>query len=146
MATLGPRLGYKQRLYFGVTLASSSFTSGTLITNVKEVKISDNRGPLENTTRACNGFKQFAQGLRDLGISFKMNVDDGDTNGFVAAFNAYKNGTTLKVAAVDANDVNGVIGEFVVAKFEGDEKNGEIVEIDAELRPYYAAAIPPSSV
>lgn len=146
MPTIGPRLGYKERLYFGVTLSSSSFTGGTLITNVKEVKISDNVGPIENTTRNCNGFKQFAAGLRDFGLSGKCNKDDTDTNGMMAIASAYAAKTTIKAAAVDANDKNGVAGEFIVAKAEATENNGEIVEIDFELKPYYAAAIPPFDI
>ena len=147
MALLAPRLGFKQRLYFGVTLTSSTFSGGTKVTYIKDVKVSDTVKVLDNTTRNCNGFVGNAPGLRDVKITGKYIVDDNDKSGQLGVLlNAYSDETTINVAAVDPTDKIGVCMTAMVSKAERTEANGEIVDIDFELTPHYAADIPPFDV
>lgn len=147
MALYAPRLGYKQRLIFGITLASSKYTGGTDVKWVKEVKVDDSAADLDHTTRNCNGFKGHAQGLRDLKYTFKYPVDDNDVSGqMTVLMSAYAARTTIKAAAVDPDGQNGTAAEMAVMKANTTEDNEKIVEIDFELVPHYAAAIPPQDI
>jgi len=141
------QLGYKQRLYLGITLASSAFTGGTLVQFVKEVKVDDNKAELDMTTRNCNGFKGRAAGLRDLKYTFKYPVDKNDASGQLAVLlGAFVADTTVIAAAVDQDDKNGTAAEMTVMKANHTEDNEKIVEYDFELVPFYAAAIPPQDI
>ncbi len=144
MAALGTGvLGYRQRLYLGVTMSSSGFSGGNLINNAMDVKVKNDAADLDFTLRNCNGFKGHAVGLKDLELTFKLPYDDGDTNGLIALLSAKAANTSIKVAAVDGNDKNGEVAECRVFDASRNEQNGEIVSFDFTLKPYYAAAIPP---
>jgi hypothetical protein len=124
-------------------MSSSGFSGGNLVKSALDVKVDSDVADLDFTTRNCNGFKGHAQGLRDWKASFKLPFDDTDTNGLVLLMSAFVARTTVKVATVDEADKNGEVVEASVMKAGRDEKNGEIVAIDFELVPYFAAAIPP---
>jgi hypothetical protein len=144
MSNTGPRLGYLQNLLIGGAWDGATRPAGTNIKNVKKLKRNDSRGPLENTTRGCGGFKQFANGLRETSLSFTMNYDATDAAGFVALQTAYDAGTAVIAYANDgAASTKGIAGQFMVAKFDGIEENDQIVEVEVELRPDFNAAHPP---
>jgi hypothetical protein len=138
-------IGLDMKLYRNTgTYASPTWD---LISNVKDLTLSESRGKADVSNRASDWRKNKST-LNELMASWKMNYDSSDTD-FTTLQSAYRARTTVEFAFAD-----GLIGtsgtQYVRAscelfKFERAEPLEGSVEVDVEAGPTYAANDPSSA-
>lgn len=113
-------------------------TSGTLITNIFDVKLNRSRDKTELNTRGNGDIKSYVGGMQDISITFGMNWIKSAA-GFSILNAAFTGKTEIFFAALDGLAATagstGPAGNWMVTKFDTDQSNPNIVKVDVELSP-----------
>lgn len=135
-------IGNDCKLYYDATpLTSADGSGGTwlLIDGVKDVSVSDAHGEVDATTRASDGRKEYALGLRDTSIEFEAKFDVDET-AFAALKTAYEAGNTIAMAAMNEAiatvGATGVAGNFILTGFARSEALEGLVTVSVTAKPH----------
>ena len=132
-------LGMDAKLYWG----SAGAALGTLteLDNAKDVTVSLEANEADVTTRANSGWRATAPALRECSIEFEMVWKPSDA-GFTAVKDAYLNGTTIELAALDqdraTSGAQGPKGSFSITSFSRQEplEEAQNVSVTAKLETW----------
>ena len=92
-------LGQDGKLYFndGGTYASPTWTE---LNQIKDVTLNLTKETTDVTTRSAAGYREYADGLKDVNVSFKMLWDQA-ADGYDEILAAYENNTAIEILCVD---------------------------------------------
>lgn len=133
-------LGQDGKLYFndGGTYVSPTWTE---LKEVKDVTLNLTKETTDVTTRSALGYREYADGLKDVNVSFKM-LWDQTADGYDELLAAYENNTPVDILCVDGvepppsgSTIKGVRMVCMVSNFSRDETLGEAMWADVEVRP-----------
>ena len=115
--------------------------------NVKDLTLNLDKDEVDVTTRASNGFKEFADGLIDSSVEFSMVWDSGDA-GFSAIQIAYFAKTAIEFLILDGDEATtgsqGLRATMMVKSFTRNENLGEALMVDVTVRPVKNADAAPA--
>lgn len=131
MSTTPFILGINCQLYIGEP--GAALASLTVLDNVKDVTLNLESGEADTSTRANQGWASTAQTLRRASITFQLQAKPGDSN-MAMVRDAYLGGTLVRLAALtgeyDAEDVEGLVGDFSITSFSRSEPLEDAVVYD----------------
>lgn len=102
----------------------------------RDVTLNLDAGEADVTTRGNDGWRATIAGLKEASIDFEL-VWEPDDPGFEAVKDAYLNGTTIGLAALDVAGAEGegLVGDFSITNFSRAEplEDAIIVSVTAKL-------------
>jgi len=102
--------------------------------NVKNLKRSANATAVDASTRAGNGFKQYAQGLVDFGIEFDT-VHDPEDDFWTALQSAFETRDVIGIKCLDQAGGEGLEADFIVEKFDDSQDLDDTQRTEVSLKP-----------
>ncbi len=144
---MAQKLGLDCKLYYSTDGNEDPIVPGnwTELTNVKDVTLTLERGEADVTTRANAGWRATAAALKDGSIEFEMIWDTEDA-GFTALQEAWNNGTTIGILALDGgvavSGSQGLVADMNVINFSRNEPLEEAVTVSVSLKPGYSSEAP----
>jgi predicted secreted protein len=105
----------------------------TEIKNCKDVTLNMESGEADITTRAAQGWRQYAATLKEGSIEFDMNYDIEDTD-FQAIQDAFFANSPLAIFVTDGSG-NGLLCDCVVTQFNISQPLEEASSVSVTLRP-----------
>jgi predicted secreted protein len=137
-------LGLDAKLYRNTGTPSSP--TWTLISNVKDLTLTLEKGEADATTRAAGGWEQMVATVKRASVEFDMVWDTEDT-GFAAIRDAFFNNGTIELAVMDGvlpppsgKTSSGLRAVFNVTKFTRNEPLQEVLTVSVTLKPTYGTA------
>lgn len=118
------------------------------IPNVRDLTLNLSRAEADVTTRGSNGWRVTVGALKDASLEFEMVWDPADTD-FVAIRDAFMNGTTIALAALDqakaTTGAQGLWADWRVTGFSKTEPLEDAQKVSVTIKPSYSA-VPPEWV
>ncbi len=129
-------LGYNAKLY--INTGTYGAPTWVEVTNVKDCNLQLQKGEVDVTTRAGNGWDQMVPATKNGTVSFGMIWDTADTN-FTAIKDAFFNDTLIDVAVMDgdiaASGSQGLRAEMHVFGFDRNEPLKEALDVPVTMKP-----------
>jgi hypothetical protein len=137
-------LGMDGKLYYNTSGVAGS-GSWVELDNAKNVTSNLESAEADVTTRNNNGWRASTATLKDASVEFEMVWDPSDA-GFTAIKNAYLNGTTIGIMALDGSSATsgsqGPKFDGRVMSFSRSEDLEEAMMVSVTIKPTYSATAP----
>lgn len=135
-------LGFNAKLYVEIS------ATDTLVPHVGDVTLARKDDEANVTTRSDGGFKTFASGLRELGVSFFLQKRKANTV-YNAIRDAYRNRTDIVVTVCDGAIATAGTDKCrftgAVLEFSEEQKLGNAIGHNVTIKPTWSDTIPAES-
>lgn len=144
-APTAPVVGFTGKLYYNTGTYGSP--TWTIIANVGDIKVSDERKETDLDVRLMAGFTVTVAGCRKASFEFSMVYDPADTaqtalKGFYAASPPTPTEFLILDAASTNTGSSGLRSMMVISKFARQEEISNAMMVDVKISPTYSANAP----
>jgi len=130
------QLGKDAKLYRG----TAGTTAATLMTNVRDLSMPDERGEADTSSRAA-GNETVRATMRKVSLEWQMNWDEDDGD-FAAILSAYINRSPIALKSISKTAGKGIDADFVVTKCQRNESLRDGITADVVAKPTYVTRYP----